>query len=181
MSKDQRGYCQDCGGPLKGHGKPVRCHACKVAYEKAHPEIAIKRGRAKFNLACPANAGERNHNWKGGGIDYRGDGWTRARRLTLERDGYKCVKCGRSDGKIDVDHIKGKEETGGIWDNSLENLQTLCTSCHAKKTGIGGRIDCNVVCRMCGKEFVGHAGNASLCSVECRRARWREKNRAKTK
>jgi HNH endonuclease len=34
----------------------------------------------------------------------------------------------------------------------------------------------DVVCRMCGKVFVG-TWNASICSLECRRARWREKSR----
>ena len=45
----------------------------------------------------------------------------------FERDGYKCVVCGKGvrDGiEIHADHIKAKNKGG---DNSLENGQTLCT------------------------------------------------------
>lgn len=65
------------------------------------------------------------------------------REKAIKRDGYKCVRCGmtrkqhkRKYGKdITVDHMDGKgsnvpkEEKN----NSLENLQTLCISCHSKK------------------------------------------------
>lgn len=59
---------------------------------------------------------------------------TRAMRYdVLRRDGFRCVKCGRSreDGvKLHVDHIKpvsrgGKSEMG--------NLQTLCEGCNCGK------------------------------------------------
>ena len=49
------------------------------------------------------------------------------KKRILERDGYKCVVCGRGlkDGvDIVVDHIKPKDK-GGL--NTLENGQTLCT------------------------------------------------------
>lgn len=61
----------------------------------------------------------------------------------LERDGYKCVKCGLTNEdhlilygyEITVDHIDGN----GVYkpsekrNNSLENLQTLCSNCHGLK------------------------------------------------
>lgn len=58
------------------------------------------------------------------------------RKLALERDGFKCVHCGMTDEQhrekwgrpITVDHIDVNEKN-----NALENLQTLCLSCHGIK------------------------------------------------
>ena len=58
------------------------------------------------------------------------------REAILERDNYKCVKCGMGDeahkekwGRpITIDH-KDKDRKN----NSPENLQTLCLSCHGRK------------------------------------------------
>lgn len=65
------------------------------------------------------------------------------REQAIQRDGEKCVQCGmtREEHKIrygrdiTVDHIngKGRNETRKEKDNRLENLQTLCLSCHGKK------------------------------------------------
>ena len=63
-------------------------------------------------------------------------GWRRFR--ILDRDGYKCVKCGRSplmDGvTLHVDHKKPRSK-GGTDDD--DNLQTLCAECNLGK---GNRI-----------------------------------------
>ncbi len=53
-----------------------------------------------------------------------------AREQALERDGHKCVQCG-SEEYLQVDHICERTDGGS---NYLENLQTLCKSCHNKKT-----------------------------------------------
>lgn len=58
------------------------------------------------------------------------------RAAALERDGYACVVCGTTDEQhkakwgrpITIDH-KDKDRSN----NSLENLQTLCLTCHALK------------------------------------------------
>ena len=58
------------------------------------------------------------------------------RLLVLIRDGYKCVQCGMTDDEhkrkwgrpITIDH-KDKNRKN----NSLNNLQTLCLSCHGRK------------------------------------------------
>ena len=49
------------------------------------------------------------------------------KKFILERDGYKCVRCGRSkeDGfELQVDHIKSKYEGGKA---IIENGETLCS------------------------------------------------------
>lgn len=59
------------------------------------------------------------------------DEWWRTRREeALLRDNYRCVRCGRS-SSLSVDHIVNRSQGG---DSSMENLQTLCVTCHDKKT-----------------------------------------------
>ncbi len=56
------------------------------------------------------------------------------RELLLQRAGYKCQKCGRSqkDGaKLCVDHIIPKEAGGS---SEEHNLQILCSKCNGRKS-----------------------------------------------
>lgn len=65
------------------------------------------------------------------------------REKAIARDGGKCIKCGmtREEHKkkygydITVDHVNGKgyRTPSSEKDNRLENLQTLCSTCHGKK------------------------------------------------
>ena len=57
--------------------------------------------------------------------------WRALRKKALDRDGWRCVKCGRA-GMLQVDHIKPMETGGAPWD--LDNLQSLCRGCHIDKT-----------------------------------------------
>lgn len=61
--------------------------------------------------------------------------WQARRRKVLKRDGFECQVCEiRStrvdDVRFDVDHIVPKSDGGS---HSIDNLQTLCPSCHANK------------------------------------------------
>ena len=58
--------------------------------------------------------------------------WKETAAAVRRRDGYKCVKCGASDGWLPVDHIVERKDGGSDYDPS--NLQTVCNSCHKKKT-----------------------------------------------
>ena len=50
--------------------------------------------------------------------------WGRLRKQVLERDKYRCRRCARP-GRLEVHHQNGRPD-----DNRLENLVTLCRSCH---------------------------------------------------
>ena len=57
--------------------------------------------------------------------------WARARRAALDRDNWRCCQCGRA-GRLEVDHIRPLARGGDPLD--LDNLQSLCKSCHFAKT-----------------------------------------------
>jgi 5-methylcytosine-specific restriction endonuclease McrA len=50
-------------------------------------------------------------------------------RRIMERDGYRCQKCG-SMTNLSVDHKKKRSQLG---DDSEENLWSLCWQCHRVK------------------------------------------------
>lgn len=60
--------------------------------------------------------------------------WKVVRLQAKRRDGWKCVTCGAS-GRLEVDHIK-PVRTHPELSFDLVNLQTLCVSCHSRKTRI---------------------------------------------
>lgn len=62
--------------------------------------------------------------------------WKSLRLEALRRDGWKCVQCGAR-GRLEVDHVK-PVRTHPELSYELANLQSLCRSCHTKKT----RIEC---------------------------------------
>jgi 5-methylcytosine-specific restriction endonuclease McrA len=54
------------------------------------------------------------------------------RRKVFERDGYRCVSCGRKapPGGLTLDHIVPKSKGGR---GTVENLQTMCVPCNQEK------------------------------------------------
>ena len=52
--------------------------------------------------------------------------WVFARLRAKNRDGWRCQSCGKS-GVLEVHHLQPVSAGG---DNSLENLITLCRTCH---------------------------------------------------
>lgn len=97
-------------------------------------KLTVKPGRLQ-----PAKSGSRLSSVQikkaGSGVWGRGRGgrpWRRLRQAVLLRDKYTCRYCGRvSIEDMDVDHIINLA-SGGTDD--MANLQTLCKSCHKRKT-----------------------------------------------
>ena len=54
------------------------------------------------------------------------------RKAVILRDGCKCMECGKSNGSLEVHHIKPRRLNGS---NTLGNLITLCEKCHQKTEG----------------------------------------------
>jgi len=90
--------------------------------------LEFRRYLSKVHKGIQAK--EKHPNWKGGLDKYNKDRlkgleWRIVREKVLIRDKYSCQKCGRRDNLV-VHHKKDPE------DNSLNNLITLCVSCHTK-------------------------------------------------
>lgn len=91
------------------------------------------------------------------------------REKVLERDGYRCQACG-TDHRLEVHHKDRSGQTDNP-NNEMDNLITLCASCHRSehrfdrpKTGEHKN------CGHCGKEiFIVKKliGRKKYCSIEC--------------
>lgn len=81
--------------------------------------------------------GSDNPAWRGGEEEYYGESWVKMRRKRREKDNYTCQNCGKSeediDRELDVHHITPRREFENVDDaNYIENLITLCMSCHRR-------------------------------------------------
>ncbi len=65
-------------------------------------------------------------------LDYRRR-WQLVRRHVLERDGYRCVMCGKP-GRLEVDHVTPMQREPGQDPFDPNGLQALCRNCHIEKT-----------------------------------------------
>ena len=86
---------------------------------------------------CPKHQRERHKRYEQSRNDrnvtaiYNTKAWKLARRAALERDDGWCVMCKERPADL-VDHIVELKDGGCAF--CIDNLQSLCTSCHAKKT-----------------------------------------------
>jgi DNA-binding CsgD family transcriptional regulator len=100
-------------------------------------------------------SGKSNALWKGGRLNY-GSGWTKKKRQQVrELDNHRCVDCGMTQEdhqsehgyKLHVHHlIKARDIDDAETRNAVDNLVTLCISCHNKwekmsEAGIKPEID----------------------------------------
>jgi len=85
--------------------------------------------------------GENNPMWLGGHDSYRGPNWETQRKKALDRDKYKCKRCGISNEEHKQNkgcelHVHHKTRYAKFDDykeaNKLENLIVLCQICHNK-------------------------------------------------
>lgn len=65
----------------------------------------------------------------------RGPRWHTLRMAVMERDGFKCVDCGKSRGRLECDHIIPVRLRPDLaYDPN--NCAMRCPSCHAAKTHV---------------------------------------------
>ena len=60
--------------------------------------------------------------------------WLETRQLVLERDNYRCVRCGSVYPPHYIHHILAQKEGGK---DNLDNLETLCHKCHVQTESYG--------------------------------------------
>ena len=133
--------------------KQYKCANCNEIVEKMTHNV--KGEKTTCSKSCykqymsSIRRGEDNPAWKGGRFEYYGPNWSDQREKTLERDSYSCQECDMSRDQhyqnYDEDlHVHHKVPRRQIIDkqkptieqfelaNSLDNLVTLCKSCHRK-------------------------------------------------
>jgi len=64
------------------------------------------------------------------------ENWDVIRKRVYQRDGYRCVMCGKK-GKLHAHHIIPVRISK---DNSLNNLVSVCNKCHRKLEEVGFKI-----------------------------------------
>lgn len=122
----------------------LACVICETAFKVPQCLKDTRRccsRRCKGKLHSRTVCGPDHPNWQGGGELYYGPNWNTQRRKAIKRDGHRCIDCGIDRQKLRdelnqglcVHHIKpfrlfGIERYKEA--NHLENLATLCPSCH---------------------------------------------------
>ena len=122
----------------------------------------IKKQKSEWYKKQPKEEGKRKRE------QFQFDG---RREEALKRDDYTCQNCGCSEkSKLVVHHLDEQGRNKKIKNNSLDNLQTLCRSCHVevhrellntkreeKKKGIWNKnYFCCVGCKRRNRKHYGH-------------------------
>lgn len=159
----------------------VSCHTCGTDIEK-QPSAVTNRNfcsRQCFGLwrSSPEWCGENNPTWLGGHPEYRGANWKTQCRAARKRDGNTCQSCGKASDNLPVHH----KTPFRLFDtyleaNHLDNLVTLCPSCHCKAEAEFWRNNPHLrdpekypdiftvrTCIKCGEEFCANSGAAKVC------------------
>lgn len=129
-----------------GGARKRECNQCGATFERVR-EFS-DNGRTfcsddcQYEWLSEAFAGDGHPNWKGGTEANYGKGWNRVRKRALERDGYRCVICGKTKAGMgrnpDVHHVvpvRAFVETPATTERDahyLGNVVSLCIGCHRK-------------------------------------------------
>lgn len=92
---------------------------------KRNEEQKIKYSKSKIGEKNPRYIGKTRNDFDIKKVDKN---YQQTRLSALERDSYTCQDCGSKE-RLEVHHIVPFRDT---MDNSLNNLKTLCKSCHVK-------------------------------------------------
>lgn len=142
-------YCLNCGQMFypwtidRRNGRIILDNEIKTCSGKCKKEYSQKMELLRREKISLAFTGSGHPNWQGGKSEYRGDNWTHQRFLAKKRDNYICQCCGLTQKQavkkygsgLEVHHKKPYVFFDGdyVQANDLENLITLCRSCHQKE------------------------------------------------
>lgn len=122
LSKQHKERISQSSLGKKLNGNQIKALADGRLAKKGKPSPSSKKLPQLFK------SGKLHPRWRGGTKSWRGSDWKKTREEILERDGC-CIECG-SFTDLTVHH-----KIPWFWtkNNSHENLETLCRSCHFKK------------------------------------------------
>ena len=119
-----------CGQPNQRARVMVSCCVCRKKFERKRYHAQKKNERGRFcSFDCygvwqTRLTGDKNPNWIPNAIDRSSSWFQKNRLLAIERDGG-CVDCGTK-SRLHVHHVGDPDI------HDLDNLKTLCASCHRK-------------------------------------------------
>ena len=116
--------CEECGTEFQ-----KRVSEIKKSDENGHKHMCSRDCRNKATSKLLGGTGDWVAGGKYGLARNRGKDWRRAKAAALRRDNFTCQQC-ESLNDLEVHHW---EPYAISFDNSLENLVTLCRSCHQEK------------------------------------------------
>lgn len=128
------------------------CKQCGDSFETTRNELESDDGSGSYCSQDCLDAWRRE-NWVGennplykGGDTYYGENWHQQRRRAIKRDQHRCQDCGAT--PIDLPREPSVHHIIPLRDfdkpenaNTLDNLITLCETCHAKWEGLYLRPD----------------------------------------
>lgn len=99
----------------------------------------LKRGSARYKPGKERKVQERR--LTDNSEVYNGQRWRKVRLLALAKSNGLCVIClakGLTVQAKEVDHTLPISQGGAVYD--LDNLQGLCVTCHARKSGMEAHL-----------------------------------------
>lgn len=131
--KDKAKYCSKaCRLQTESVTRP--CAQCGIEVTRAR--ATMRQERIYCSRECQHNyqsehCRAQNHPlWRNAPKRQMGSNWTRQRRAALRRDNFTCQLCGATD-HLEVHHLKpARHFIVPERSNSLDNLQTVCSTCH---------------------------------------------------
>lgn len=100
--------------------------------------------------------------------DYRQPEWRTFRAEMLEREGFRCARCGRTQAAGVVLQVHHKRYVTGRkpWQYGYEECEVLCRGCHGESHGL---VRPSIGWECFGDEDLGDlCGNCELCGTELR-------------
>jgi hypothetical protein len=156
----QKRTCIDCGCVIKSHNKAKRCKKCYNNSIKGNNHWSRQSKYSGKNHPCYKGGRKRD-------MLYSTLFNKKIKKQIFERDNYICRICGVKGGLLHCHHIDYNK-----FNTALENLVTLCPSCHAKTNSYKNREfwkkffghEHKQYCLMIGRYQVAtpHAGHEAL-------------------
>jgi hypothetical protein len=127
-------YCgRQCRDLAQTTRVELTCRQCGRTFDRKAYMAEWSQGRGPFcGFDCYGawqsenTVGEANPNYSPEATSRDCVNWLNGRQAALERDGFRCVQCGREDRL----HVHHKDDPDC---HEADNLVTLCASCHRKE------------------------------------------------
>lgn len=140
------------GKPILARRRPLivkQCWQCEGPFEVPRKRTVAYRAAVRFCGTACWYAFARLHpeetpSYRGGFEPYYGPNWPEQARLARKRDGATCQDCGKHQTRpaLDVHHLVPRRAFSGdyVAANRLENLVSLCKSCHSAREQVLTKI-----------------------------------------